>query len=213
MLKFKSQTAITSKTIADALGVSHRNMLNYIKKAEKYERKSSVQSTLDTAPLFGDYTYESRGKNIQCKLMNKSAILILIKVVDSQEAYDYFKVLLHNFGLMELEREVRKTVISPTKTLNRLLSILQDMLKEELPKSAKPKLIYIHVQNAINKTITGKAKSVDRETLNHLNLEEMDYLERLFINRIVAHLPLGFTAEEIRADVLDLAKYLQKENR
>lgn len=218
LLKFKNETAITSKTVADALGVSHRNMLKYIQKAEKYERKSSVQSTLETAPLFGNYTYESRGKSLQCKLMNESAILILIKVVDTQEAYDYFKILLHNFGLMELEREARKNVIEPTKTLHDTLQRLQQNLDVELPlkddgkKSKKISMIFNHIHVAVNKTVTGKGRGIERDTLGHHNLEEIDYLERMIEARVSFYLDTGlYTAEEVRADALDILKYLQKD--
>jgi len=36
LLKFKNVTAVTSKTVADALGVKHRDLLLNVKKAEKY---------------------------------------------------------------------------------------------------------------------------------------------------------------------------------
>ena len=210
LLKFNNLTAITSKTVADALGVKHRDLLLNVKKAEKYAESQVRSHTPHFNPIFQDYTYESRGKTYNCKLMNEDGVKALIKVVDTQEAYNYFVMLMSDFNSMKLEREARKAVISPTKTLNKLLDILQQMLKEELPKSAKPKFIYIHVQNAINKTVLGKSKGVDRETLDHLQLEEIDYLERVFVNRIISHIHLGFTAEEIRLDVLDLARYLQQ---
>ena len=213
LLKFKQETAVTSNVVADALGVRHSDLVRNVKKAEKYLKSHYAELRSENPhfnPIFDDYEYTNeRGRTYPCKLMNEDAVKVLIKVVDTQEAFNYFIKLMNEFNKMKMERVVRQEVISPTKTLNRLLSILQEMLKEELPKSKKPKLIYVHVQNAINGAVTGKSKAVDRELLDHLQLEQIDYLERLFVARIIARLQTGFTAEEIRADVLELAKVLK----
>jgi len=214
LLKFKDITAITSKVVADALGVRHGDLMRNVKKAEKYLKSHYAELRSENPhfnPIFEDYEYTNkRGRTYACKLMNEDAVKVLIKVVDTQEAFNYFVKLMNEFNKMKMERIARQEVINPTKTLNSLLSILQEMLKEELPKSKKPELIFVHVQNAINGAVAGKNKKLNRELLNHLELEEIDYLERLFIARIVARIPLGFTAEQIRSDVLDLAKELKK---
>ena len=213
LLKFTNETGVTSKVVADALGIRHIDLMRNVKKAEKYLKSHYAELHSENPhfnPIFDEYEYENeRGRTYACKLMNEDAVKVLIKVVDTQEAFNYFIKLMSEFNKMKMERVARQEVISPTKTLNKLLSILQDMLKEELPKSSKPKRIYIHVQNAINGAVTGKNKKLDRELLSHLELEEIDYLERLFIARIIARIPIGFTAEEIRNDVLDLARHLK----
>ena len=213
LLKFKDVTAVTSKVVADALGTEHKNLMRNVKKAEKYLKSHSSELSRENPhfnPIFDDYEYTNeRGRTYACKLMNEDAVKVLIKVVNTQEAFNYFIMLMDEFNKMKMERAARQEVITPTKTLNKLLLILQEMLKEELPDSSKHKRIYIHVQNAINGAVTGKNKKLNRELLSHLELEEIDYLEKLFITRIVARIPIGFTAEEIRNDVLDLARKLK----
>ncbi len=216
LLKFKSVTAVTSKTVADALGVSHRNLMRNVEKAKKLQ--SEIRSDVSTSfnPVFQDYTYQDTQNRTQsCKLMNEDAVKALIKVVDTQEAYNYFAQLMDEFNKMKLEREARMEVKSPTKTLNRLLKILQRKLDKELPlkesgkKSAKISMIYNHIQTAINKTVTGIGKSVDRNTLTKQQLEEMDFLEREFANRIIMNNEFGFSSLHIRDDLMRLADYIQ----
>lgn len=215
LLKFKDITAVTSKTVADALGVRHVDLMRNVKKAEKYLKSHYAElhsENLHFNPVFDDYKYTNeRGRTYDCKIMNRDGVKVLIKVVDTQEAFNYFMELMNDFSKMELEREVRKELITPTKQLNKLIvKVLQPMLLQELPNSSKSSRLLIHIRNAINGAVTGKNKKVDRDTLTLHQDEEMDYLERVIGNRIIYMLDAGDTAEDIRTNTLELLKKLKK---
>ncbi len=111
---------------------------------------------------------------------------------------------------LQITTESRQIVKTPTKALNRLISLVGEQLTEEKPDSSAGRRLYSHIQSAVNKTVTGFYGKAAREELTGEQLEQLDYLEHLCIERIAPRYQLGFTAEEIKADVLDILKHLQK---
>ncbi len=215
LLKFKDMTAITSKTVADALGVRHSNLIKSVKKAEKYEKEMcSNHSTSNSNfnPIFKDYIYQDSNNRTQnCKLMNEDAVKVLIKVVDTQEAFNYFVRLMSEFNDMKQERNLRKGVVNSTKRLNDVLSILAAQITIETPDSSKPKMIYIHFQSAVNGVIKGKNCKLDRESLNQAELQEMKDIENLLADGIEKGLEDKTTATSIRETNLELLRIMKKQ--
>ena len=105
----------------------------------------------------------------------------------------------------------RKAVILPTVELNIELDDLAKLMVMEgkNPASKKISMIYVHIQNAVNKTVTGKGVSLDRNTLPHEQLEEIHYLENMLMDRVSILTCRCYTAEEIRNDLMDLLHYIQ----
>lgn len=155
LMKFNTVDAITSKTIADALGVTHRNLLAYIKKAQHYEENSSVQPTLEITPMFKDFNYTSRGKSLYCQLLNEDAVLLLIKVVDSQEAYDYYKILLTEFKTLKIERSERSASKSLQRPVTDSLQELYLRLHNQTDSSQVESRLYTNFNKKSFKAVTG----------------------------------------------------------
>ena len=181
LLKFEKVTAVTSKTVADALGIAHKNLMrNIIKTIKLHKSIGSHLSSLNCPfnPIFSDYRYiDTKGRTQTCKLMNEDAVKALIKVVNTQEAYNYFVLLMNDFKTIALERAARESMKEPTNSMHRALKILVDKLKESYPESSRGVKLYQHIHVKINKAVTGKGRGVDRDSLPESELKRIKYLE------------------------------------
>lgn len=108
LMKLKNNDVITSDVVAKHLGVPHRNLMRNVRKAEKYTKV--MRSDLSTLkpnfyPTFKDFEYfDTRGRVQKCKLMNLDGLYALIKVVDTQEAFNYYTVIIGEHNDLNLER-------------------------------------------------------------------------------------------------------------
>ena len=134
IMKFTKLTAVSSVTVAGHLKVRHSNLMRSVKKAENYHKShNSDQSSESIAfnPIFEDWEYQIRGKNYPCKIMNEDGVKALIKVIDTQEAYDYFVILMGEFNIMREERNSREHSKQVSRPMTDQIKRLQEKLYDE----------------------------------------------------------------------------------
>lgn len=201
LLKFYNLTAITSKTVADELGVPHKNLMRNVKKAEKYlKSRGSHMSpqTLNFNPIFKDYSYENRGKTYCCKLMNMDAVSTMIKVTDTQEAFNYFTVLMSEFNNMELERFVREESKIEQKSMTDSIQKLEALLKDE--DSGSSGRMYTTINKQIRNAV-GISKDSELDELKAAQANTIaDYRHNVDI-QIEWMLGEGYTGRKIRDSI------------
>jgi len=106
LMKFKNNDLITSDIVAKELGVRHFDLLKSVKKAEKYTRlMNDNHRSLNYNPKFENYSYtDARGRAQKSVRMNLDGVKALIKVIDTQEAYNYYAMLISDHNNLQLER-------------------------------------------------------------------------------------------------------------
>jgi len=108
LMKLKNNDVVTSDEVAKHLGVRHFDLLKSIKKAEKYQNAMNDKHRslkIDFHPTFKDFEYvDTRGRAQKCKLMNLDGLYALIKIVDTQKAFNYYAVIISEHKNLNLER-------------------------------------------------------------------------------------------------------------
>ncbi len=158
IMKFTKLTAVSSVTVAEYLGVRHSNLTKNVKKAMKMQNTmNSNRSSLEVNfnPIFKDFEYrDSRGRTQPCIIMNEDGVKALIKVIDTQEAYDYFAILMGEFNSMKEERSSREHSRQVSRPMTDQIKRLQDKLYNE-GSGAAPH-IYSTIAKQIHRAATGR---------------------------------------------------------
>ncbi len=181
LLKFDSFTAVTSKTVADELGIEHKNLMRIIRKAEKYlqsHRSELSRENLNFSAFFQDYKYENeRGRVYPCKLMNEDALSLTIKMTDTDKANSYFIRLKSQFNDMKMERHIRQKALDKNTRYTDELMTLREGLFEEGSKGAAG--LIATMQRKIHKKATGSSMKKGGVDHNTLSAEEDFYVAKL----------------------------------
>ena len=188
MMKFTSLDAVSSVTVAEHLGVRHFDIMKSIEKAKKYHKYQNDNYRSEFHPIFKNWEYEnSRGRKYLSIIMNEDAIKALIKVVDTQKAYDYFTIIMGEFNNIRLERDCRESAKALVVPLSIQVEHLQKKLQDEGSGAASH--IYTIIHKQIHRATTGismpKGGALhDRFTIkeNHrlilVRSEVIDFLEK-----------------------------------
>lgn len=208
IMKFTELTAVSSKTIADVLGVSHRDLLLNVKKVEKYQQSQVCHRTLEKIndddslsfnPIFKDWEYQSRGRAYPCKIMNEDGAKALIKVIDTQSAYNYFAILMGEFNKMRQEREERSISKHLAQLMTDQVKRLQKKLFEEGSGSAPH--IYTIISRQIHRAVTGRPMpkgGIDHDSLTLEENHKISEIRSAVKSQIKMRLDRGDTARDIR---------------
>lgn len=205
--KHKSVSSNSLK-IAKALNVKHSNVTRVIKRLianSKISRLNCEQS---------EYIND-RGKSYIFYTLDETASLQIVMGLSGTKAEQLHKDIAQAFVNMKYElaewREQALLATDSTKQANDQIYLLQHDLAEAMPSSGKPKLLFIHIQTAINKAVTGVGKSIDRNTLHIDDLNEIKQLEQQVLTDIERLRREGIAPEKIRLDVIDMIKATGKE--
>ena len=118
-------------------------------------------------PVFKQWEYQDkRNRTHPCKIMNQDGLLALIKVVDTQEAYNYYAVLMSDFKDMKSERHVRQVSKERSHNFHDEVGLLNDRLTAE-GSGAGNQRIFATFNQKVNKKATDKSTprgGVDHDT-------------------------------------------------
>ena len=178
-------TALSSETVAKELGVRHYDLMRSVKKAEKYQRSMNDDHRsleINFNPVFKDWEYkDSRGRTRKCKIMNADGVKALIKVIDTQEAYNYFAWIMSKFNDMREERHIRQITKRIRKALTDTISDFCQYAEETRGKNYKEGKCpyYKHFTDLVYKTlgITKPPKGSDRREI--LTAREVSDIEQM----------------------------------
>lgn len=102
-------------------------------------------------------------------------------------------------------RAGRRLVSETTKIANDSIYWLQIELKKVIPESKRCTMLFIHIQRAITKAVTGHANT-DRAELNTAQLKSLDSMESLAREAIERFRKAEMPPEQIRDEVLAMIK-------
>jgi len=202
--------AVAGNVLADMLEVRHDNIMRTIKKVIKYENERSFdssqkrseiihieeESSLKFNAIFKEWEYQnSRGRTYKTYVMNEDALYLVVANTQSKKAHQLKVWFKSEFNKMKIERDKRESIKVSTKNTQKLMIELRDKLAKEYPQSNASKFMMSNIQNNINKCVTGKYATIDRELLNQ---KELDLLNEI---------------EEITADYLEGALSFDKDSK
>ncbi|NOQ15363.1 MAG: hypothetical protein GQ583_12915 [Methyloprofundus sp.] len=158
------------------------------------------------------YYLDEQGRKQKYYVLNRKIFSQIVLGFTGDKAEDFRTEYVEQFekNLEELLewRNTRHDVIQPTKTANDSIEWLRLELIKEIPESRKPGLIYIHIQNQINRLASGNA-GIKRNDMSTEQLKIVEWLEIQVHEEIERLKALDLSAVEIRAQVLELIKETQ----
>ena len=188
-----------SLKIADYFGRRHANVLQRITNLIKSNRLS-IQSV--------EYLDE-HGQKRKYYILDRENFSKVALGFTGERAEDFRVKYVEQFEKNAAEligwRATRQEVIEPTKACNDQIEALRLDLLKEIPESSKPKLLYLHIQQAITKSATGNSR-IKRETMTAEQLEKVRGLESFTQTEIERLRGLEVPATEVRTRVLDAIK-------
>jgi phage regulator Rha-like protein len=191
--------ATNSLKIAESLDVQHSDVTRVIKRLLKNGAIS--QRTIAVS----DYLSE-RGKAYKYYELNEVEALQVVMSLTGKKAEQLHKVIAQAFVAMKSElndwRTGRHLASDSTKLANDNIFWLSTALTETMPASKKGSLLFVHIQQAINKAATGSAKVEDRNKLLTCQLHRIEQLEQAVHVQIERLKADDIKPEQIRIDVL-----------
>ena len=124
-----------SELIAKGLGTTHQKILQAIAKSRNYIKSHSTSEFSENKhfnPIFVDSTYmNERGRKYKCVDMNLDGALVLVKLIDTQEAYNLYAEMMSAFKKLMAEENARIESKKSFRPMTDQLERLQKKLKEE----------------------------------------------------------------------------------
>jgi len=210
LMKFNKIDAVTSKTVSDALGVRHNDLLKNVVKAEKYLRSHYDElrsENLHFNAVFKDWKYETRGKTYPCKVMSKDALWLMVKMTDTDAATTYFIRMVSEFNKMKDERTERQN--------NREIhSLVTDLTKQVVKKLTEEKSgaaphYYSTLAKQMHRAATGRPMpkgGVDHDTLTLREDQKLYDIKYAVAEEIAVMLEQNITAREIKDHLKKMLK-------
>ena len=188
----------------------HRDVTtNSLKVAEKFgKRPADVNRRIanlikkhrcKAAPIFYRDKY---GREQKCYELDREAFSVVVLGFTGSKAekfrVEYVRMFERMLGELAEWRQTRKEIKPAAITLNAAIQLLQTELSKEIPDSSKPDKLYLHVNRAQMKKVTGTVRT-SREELTFEQLLELDAVDQKTADVIAALLARGdIAATKIR---------------
>ena len=181
--------------IADYFGKRHSNVIRILMALNK-------MGVLKIEPT---YYLDQQGKKQKYYELNRDQFLLVVLGFTGIKAVQFKADFIKLFNLYEAEliewQQGRLIAIDTTKQANHRIDWLKSALAETIRDSNKCKMLYVHIQGAINKAVTGKANT-KRESMTSSQLLKIDNLEQRVEANIEQLKREGLPALHIRDEVL-----------
>lgn len=176
------------------------------KRASNVSRRINGLMKLGVLKIEPTYYLDKQNKTQRYYELNRDQFLQVALGFTGEKAELFKRDFIELFNQQEKElnewRTGRIKSTNGTKEGNEAIQRLQQELAVELPTSRKPAFLYVHIQNAINKAVTGSSKT-KREEMTTEQLKITAFVEGMTAHHIEAGFKAGMTAEEIRKRLLD----------
>jgi len=155
------------------------------------------------------YYLNKQRKKQKYYVLNREQFLLVVMGFTGDLADQFKADFIQIFNQQEAElqewRQQRELASTSTKQANDSVHKLRMELVKIIPTSNKCKMLFIHIQQSINKVATGSAKTA-REEMTRVQLLHVAQLEKKVnaeIERLTAN---GVPPEQLRDDVLAMIK-------
>lgn len=191
--------ATNSLKLAGATGIEHSKVTRVVKRLHH-------NGTISPAKLGASDYLSERGKSYKYYELEEVEALQVVMALSGKKAEQLHKVIAQAFVAMKSElndwRTGRHLASDSTKLANDNIFWLSTALTETMPASKKGSLLFVHIQQAINKAATGSAKVEDRNKLLTCQLHRIEQLEQAVHAEIERLKADDIAPEQIRNDVL-----------
>ncbi len=128
---YNNQPVVSSRTVAEDFGKEHKDVLESI--------RNILAAEFSAAKFYYETTYENRGKQYPCYLMNRDGFSLLVMGFTGKQALDWKIQYINAFNEMEKQLSTPKLTPSPRFRARHLSTALKDMekTKETLQKMFK----------------------------------------------------------------------------
>lgn len=182
------------------------------KRASDVNRKVDHLNRIGLCKIAPSYYLNKQNKRQKFFPLNRDEFLQLALGFTGRKAEQFRRDFIQFFNEQEAELEEweadRIQAAEWTNQANDSIFQLQTRLKSELPDSKKGAFIFTHIQQAINKAVTGKA-SPNRDEMSIEQLQAITGLEVEVRDAIEGYFEQGeLTACDIRVRILERLKSL-----
>jgi len=157
------------------------------------------------------YYLNQQGKRQKYYELNRDQFLLVVMGFTGDMADQFKADFIRLFNKQEIElikwQLQRHIATDSTKQANNQIYWLRTALSQVIPTSNRCKMLFVHIQTSITKSVTGSAKT-KREQMTTTQLQKVGLLEQR-VNAEIELLRLdGIAPEKIRDDVLAMTKSL-----
>jgi Rha family phage regulatory protein len=185
--------------IADYFGKRHSNIIRILTALSK-------MGVLKIEPI---YYLDQQGRKQKYYELNRDQFLLVVFGFTGIKAVRFKADFIKLFNLYEAEliewQQGRRIAVDTTKQANHQIFWLKNALAETIPDSNKCKMLYVHSQQGITKTVTGKANT-KRESMTASQLLRIGNLEQRVEAQIEQLKREGLPPLTIRDEVLAMIK-------
>jgi len=181
--------------IADYFGKRHSNVIRILTALNK-------MCVLKIEPT---YYLDQQGRKQVYYQLNRDEFLLVVMGFTGIKAVQFKADFIKLFNLYETEliewQQGRRIASDKTKEANHRIDWLKSALAETIPDSNKCKMLYVHIQGAINRAVTGKANT-KRESMTSSQLLKIGNMEQWVEANIEQLKREGLPALHIRDEIL-----------
>ncbi len=186
---------------------------HFNKRPSEINRRISVLGKKGLCRIAPSYYLNQQGKQQKYYELNRDQFLLVVMGFTGDKA-DRFKTdFIRLFNQQEEEliewRQQRHIASDTTKQANDQVYLLQKDLAEVIPSSKRCTMLFVHIQQAITKAVTGSAKT-ERGAMTADQLYQVGLVEQRMQAEIKRLRSDGVSPEEIRDDVMTIIKTTSK---
>jgi Rha family phage regulatory protein len=193
--QYHKKVITSTVQIADYFGKRHSNVIRIL----------TALSKIGVLKIEPTYYLDQQGKKQKYYELNRDQFLLVVFGFTGIKALRFKADFIQLFNLYEAEliewQQGRRIASDTTKEANHRIDWLKSALAETIPESNKCKMLYVHIQGAINKAVTGKANT-KRESMTSSQLLKIGNLEQRVEANIEQLKREGLPALHIRDEVL-----------
>jgi Rha family phage regulatory protein len=185
--------------IADYFGKRHSNVI----------RRLTALSEIGLLKIEPSYYLNEQAKKQKYYELNRDQFLLVVMGFTGSKADQFKADFIQLFNQQETElrqwQQGRLVAVDTTKHANDQIYWLRNKLAETIPTSKRCIMLFVHIQGAITKSVTGKANT-SRNTMTAGQLLKIGTLEEQVEANIEQLNREGLPAVHIREEVMAMIK-------
>jgi len=185
--------------IADYFGKRHSNVI----------RRLTALSAIGLLKVEPSYYLNQQAKKQKYYELNRDQFLLVVLGFTGSMADQFKADFIQLFNQQETElrqwQQGRLVAVDTTKQANDQIYLLQNKLAETIPNSKRCTMLFVHIQGAITKSVTGKANT-SRNTMTAGQLLKIGNLEEQVEANIEQLNREGLPPLTIRDEVMAMIK-------
>ncbi len=181
----------------------------FLKRPSEINRRIALLSNKGLCRIAPSYYLNQQGKKQKYYELNRDQFLLVVMGFTGSKADQFKADFIQLFNQQETElrqwQQGRLVAVDTTKQANDQIYLLQNKLAETIPNSKRCTMLFVHIQGAITKSVTGKANT-SRNTMTAGQLFKIGNLEEQVEANIEQQNREGLPPLTIRDEVMAMIK-------